>query len=149
MGNNMSESTAKKLEARRKADAAELADFDEIGSDDDSNLAEEGEEEFVEEEGESEIDETVEEPEEAKGSETQSEPENQKNNTLLYEILGVSADATQEDIKKAYKKMALKHHPDKCRSQDEAEKQKAVDAFQKLQKAHSVLSDPKKRQRYD
>jgi curved DNA-binding protein len=57
-----------------------------------------------------------------------------------YEILGVESTATEEDIKKAYRKMAMKHHPDRGGDQTE---------FQKIQEAYAILSDAQKRQQYD
>ncbi|KAM9333119.1 dnaJ homolog subfamily B member 6b isoform 3-T4 [Pholidichthys leucotaenia] len=62
-----------------------------------------------------------------------------------YHILGVQKNATQEDIKKAYRKRALKWHPDKNPdNKDEAEKK-----FKELSEAYEVLSDEKKRNIYD
>jgi DnaJ family protein A protein 2 len=58
----------------------------------------------------------------------------------LYSVLGVQKGATQDDIKKAYRKMALLKHPDRGGDKEE---------FQKLQKANEVLSDPDKRAFYD
>jgi DnaJ-class molecular chaperone len=57
-----------------------------------------------------------------------------------YEILGVKKGASQEEIKKAYRKEAVKHHPDK--GGDEAE-------FKKINEAYQILSDPQKRAQYD
>lgn len=67
--------------------------------------------------------------------------------TKLYDVLGVSTTASQEDIKKAYKKLAMKYHPDKCLDADEKIKNEAK--FKELQEAYSVLSDESKRQMYD
>ncbi|KAF2088272.1 DnaJ-domain-containing protein [Saccharata proteae CBS 121410] len=64
--------------------------------------------------------------------------------TKYYEILGVSPDATEAQLKSAYKKGALKHHPDKNAANPEA-----AEKFKDLSHAYEVLSDPEKRQLYD
>ena len=64
--------------------------------------------------------------------------------TDYYELLGVPRDATQEEIKRAYRRLARQHHPD-VNSGDAA----AEERFKEVTKAYSVLSDPDKRQRYD
>ena len=61
-----------------------------------------------------------------------------------YEILGVSKDASQDDIKKAYRKMAMKYHPDQNPDDKDAEKK-----FKEAQEAYDVLSDENKRNNYD
>ncbi len=61
-----------------------------------------------------------------------------------YEILGVSKSATQEEIKKAYRKVAIQYHPDRNPDNKEAE-----DKFKEATEAYEVLSDPKKRAQYD
>ncbi|MDH7476484.1 MAG: DnaJ C-terminal domain-containing protein [Microgenomates group bacterium] len=63
--------------------------------------------------------------------------------TNYYEILGVSKNATEAEIKSAYRRLALKWHPDRNKS-PEAEKK-----FKEINKAFEVLSDPKKREMYD
>ena len=66
-----------------------------------------------------------------------------------YEILGVSKDASDEDIKKAYRAKALKYHPDKWVNGTEEEKKEAERKFKEISEANEVLSDPQKRQMYD
>lgn len=62
----------------------------------------------------------------------------------FYAVLGVSKDADQAEIKKAYRKLARKYHPDKNPGDKAAEEQ-----FKKIGEAYGVLSDPKERKRYD
>jgi molecular chaperone DnaJ len=62
----------------------------------------------------------------------------------LYEVLGVARDATNDQIKSAYRKLALKHHPDRNPGDKEAEQ-----AFREAAEAYAVLSDAEKRARYD
>src|ERR1043165_7974892 len=62
----------------------------------------------------------------------------------LYETLGVSKTPGQDEIKKAYRKLARKHHPDKNPGDKEAEER-----FKEVQTAYDVLSDPEKRKKYD
>ncbi|MCF8009440.1 MAG: molecular chaperone DnaJ [Halanaerobiales bacterium] len=61
-----------------------------------------------------------------------------------YEILGVSRDADQKEIKKAYRKLAKKHHPDMNDGEE-----KASEKFKEISEAYEILSDPDKRKRYD
>ena len=61
-----------------------------------------------------------------------------------YEILGVSRDAGEEEIKKAYRKKAFQYHPDRNQGNREAE-----EMFKKVGEAYSVLSDPQRRAAYD
>ncbi len=62
----------------------------------------------------------------------------------LYDILGVDEDASKQDIKKAYRDLARKHHPDRNPDDPDAEER-----FKRIQKAYSILSDEEKRQQYD
>ena len=61
-----------------------------------------------------------------------------------YEVLGVSKNASDDEIKKAYRKLAVKYHPDKNPGDKEAEAK-----FKEINEAHDVLSDKQKRARYD
>lgn len=63
-----------------------------------------------------------------------------------YEILGVPREATLADIKKAYRSLALKFHPDRVQ---ESEKKEAEEKFKEISEAYGVLSDPQKKQTYD
>jgi molecular chaperone DnaJ len=63
-----------------------------------------------------------------------------------YEVLGVPKTATLPEIKKAYRSMALKYHPDRV---PEAEKKTAEERFKEISEAYGVLSDPQKKQTYD
>lgn len=64
----------------------------------------------------------------------------------FYEILGVPKNASDEEIKKAYRKLAMKHHPD--RNQGDAAKP-AEEKFKEAKEAYEMLSDPQKRAAYD
>ncbi len=62
----------------------------------------------------------------------------------FYSVLGVSSTASQDEIKKAYRKLAKKHHPDA-----NANDTKAAERFKEISEANNVLSDPEKRKQYD
>ena len=69
--------------------------------------------------------------------------ENIINNKDYYNLLGVTKETNNDDIKRAYKKLAIKFHPDKNKSS------KAEEAFKKIATAYQTLTDPKKRELYD
>ena len=66
-----------------------------------------------------------------------------------YEVLGVDKNATADDLKKAYRKLAIQYHPDKQQGKSDAEKKAAEEKFKEAAEAYNVLSDPDKRARYD
>lgn len=61
-----------------------------------------------------------------------------------YKMLGVDKSATKDEIKKAYRKLALKYHPDRNKDNKQAEEK-----FKQISEAYAVLSDPEKKQQYD
>ena len=61
-----------------------------------------------------------------------------------YDLLGVSRDASETELKKAYRKLAVKFHPDKNPGDKEAEER-----FKQISEAYDVLKPPEKRQRYN
>ena len=67
-----------------------------------------------------------------------------ENKRDYYEVLGVGKDASAEDIKKAYRKGAMKYHPDRNPGDKEAEEK-----FKEIGEAYEVLSDPDKKAKYD
>ena len=67
----------------------------------------------------------------------------------LYKVLGVGPKASEEEIRKSYRKLALKWHPDRASSKSEEERALAEKNFKELAEAYEVLSDKEKRRRYD
>src|SRR5918995_7276553 len=65
-------------------------------------------------------------------------------NKDFYAVLGVSASASQDEIKKQYRKLAAKHHPDKNPNDT-----KAAERFKEISEAYTVLGDADKRKQYD
>ena len=66
-----------------------------------------------------------------------------------YEVLGVSKNATADELKKAYRKKAIEYHPDRQQEKSDAEKKDAEEKFKEAAEAYDVLSNPDKRARYD
>ncbi|XP_014476717.1 PREDICTED: dnaJ homolog subfamily C member 7 [Dinoponera quadriceps] len=66
-----------------------------------------------------------------------------------YKILGIDKNASTDDIKKAYRKRAMVHHPDRHVNATEGEKKEQEKKFKEVGEAYGILSDPKKRSRYD
>lgn len=70
-------------------------------------------------------------------------------NKDYYVILGVERNATDDELKKAYRKLTLKYHPDRQGGKSEEEKKEAEAKFKEVVEAYDVLSDKEKRQQYD
>ena len=69
-------------------------------------------------------------------------------NKNYYEVLGVTETATDTEIKKAYRKLAVQHHPDKV-SESKLDPAEAEKIFKNINEAYEILSDPTKRAAYD
>lgn len=70
-------------------------------------------------------------------------------NKNYYDILGLSKNASEQDIKKAFKKLAIKYHPDKWSNKSESERKEAEEKFKEINEANECLSNPEKRKHYD
>ena len=66
-----------------------------------------------------------------------------------YDILGVSKDASEQEIKKAFKKLSIKYHPDKHVNDSLEEQKRCEDKFKEINEAYDTLSNPEKRKQYD
>lgn len=66
-----------------------------------------------------------------------------------YKILGVDKNVSADDLKKVYRKLSLKYHPDRQSGKSDAEKKAAEEKFKDIAEAYDVLSDPKKKSEYD
>jgi DnaJ homolog subfamily C member 7 len=83
-----------------------------------------------------------------KSLEQAKKEEKQAKKRDYYKILGLDRNANENEIKKAYKKLAIKWHPDKNNQSEEAKKL-AEKTFRDINDAYTVLSDPKKKQMFD
>jgi DnaJ-class molecular chaperone len=66
-----------------------------------------------------------------------------------YEVLGLANNASEEDIKKAYRRLAMKYHPDRNYGKSEAEIRQMEEAFKETKEAYEILSDAQRRTAYD
>ena len=62
-----------------------------------------------------------------------------------YEVLGLQPDCSNIDVRKAYRKLAMEHHPDKAKDKNNI----SDSAFKRIREAYDVLSDPQQRSKYD
>ena len=72
-----------------------------------------------------------------------------EDNIDLYDVLALKSDASQEEIRKAYRKLALLCHPDKHTNSSEHDRAHASKRFQQIGFAYAVLSDERRRKKYD
>lgn len=71
------------------------------------------------------------------------------NDTKLYDLLSLNKSASESDIKKAYRKAAMKWHPDRWSNKSDSDKKQAENKFKEIGEAYAILSDPQKRSMYD
>lgn len=67
----------------------------------------------------------------------------------LYQILGIDRGASEDEIKKAFRKLSVKYHPDKWANKSEKEQKEAEEKFKEVNAAYQILSDADKKQQYD
>jgi len=67
----------------------------------------------------------------------------------LYEQLGINRNATEDEIKKAYRKLAMKYHPDRVKNKSDKEQKQAEEKFKEISNANEILCNKEKRQMYD
>ena len=70
-------------------------------------------------------------------------------NEDLYKILGAERNASQDELKKLYRKLSMQYHPDRQAGKSDSEKKEAEEKFKKINSAYSILGDPEKRRNYD
>ena len=70
-------------------------------------------------------------------------------NKEYYQILGLKKGASDDEIKKAFRKLSIKYHPDKQAGKSDKEKKEAEDKFKEINEAYQILSDPVKKNNYD
>ena len=74
---------------------------------------------------------------------------NQGQDTKLYDTLGVSKQSNADEIKKAYRKLAMKYHPDRSKGKSEEEQKTHEEKFKEISAAYDILGDADKRKKYD
>ena len=75
--------------------------------------------------------------------------DNDPSNREYYDLLGVEQDASQDELKRAYKRQSLQMHPDKLAQKGQTVTEEDQTRFTRMKEAYEVLSDPHKRETYD